>query len=69
MPVSATAIAGRYVRSLDEIPAEELAAIRENLRWFRRFTPRERLRIAKEHADLTLRLRRMTRGKGAGHAG
>ncbi len=55
----------RYTRSVDEVPPEDLEAIRENIRWFLRFTPRQRLRIAQAHAAEVLRLRRMRRvGRG-----
>jgi hypothetical protein len=45
-----------FLRSLDELDQEEVRAIRENLAWFRRFGPVERLRIAARQARLMGRL-------------
>lgn len=54
----------RYIQSIDEIPADELAEIRENIAWFLRFTPLQRIRIAESRAAEVLRLRRMKRVEG-----
>lgn len=46
-----------FLQSLDELDADEVRAIRENLAWFQRFGPVERLRIAARQAHFMKRLR------------
>lgn len=48
-----------YPRTVEDIPADELAHIRENIAWFQRFTPLQRLRIAAKQARMARRLQRM----------
>jgi|GEM_PF-2695646 len=48
----------RFLQSLDELDADEVRTIRENLAWFQRFGPVERLRIAARQAQLLKRLQK-----------
>jgi len=49
---------GGFLRSLDQLDADEVRALRENLAWFLRFGPVERLRIAARQAQVMRRLQR-----------
>lgn len=48
----------RFLQSLDELDADEVRSIRENLAWFQRFGPVERLRIAARQARLMKRMQK-----------
>jgi hypothetical protein len=56
-----------FLASLDELDADEVRVLRENLAWFQRFGPVERLRIAARQARLLKRLRIVAPGDR--HAG
>jgi hypothetical protein len=52
-----------YPKTLDDIPPDELAHIRANIAWFKRFTPSERLRIGAKQGRIARRLQRMRQVK------